>query len=88
MEGKLYTLEQASNELGIGYKYVSSKCKKLKLKLIIGKTHTKYLNEDQMNKLRNKRLSHYHEYTESTGYKVDIIRITETYHIYPSKMNN
>jgi AraC-like DNA-binding protein len=88
MESKYYTLQEAGKELGLSYTYISRKCKRLKLKLIIGRLGTKYLNEIQMNKLRKKRLVAYNDDTEPTGNVIEIIKVTEIYHIFHSKINN
>ena len=79
-----YDFHEAAEQLGLSYFGVSRRCKSAGLKLKIGRHGKKYLTQGQLDKLKLVRLV---ETPESTGYKVDIIRIVETYHIYESKMN-
>ena len=79
-----YDYHQAAEQLGIHYISVSRLCTSHGLKLKTGRHGKKYLTQGQLDKLKPIRLV---ESLESTGYEVDIIRITETFHIYESKMN-
>lgn len=79
-----YDFHEAGEQLGLSYFGVSRRCKSAGYKLRTGRHGKKYLTQKQLDDLK---AIVFMNSVESTGYQVDIIRITETFHIYPSKMN-
>lgn len=79
-----YDFHEAGEQLGLSYFGVSRRCKSAGYNLRTGRHGKKYLTQKQLDDL--KPIVFVND-IESTGYKVDIIRITETFYIYPSKMN-
>lgn len=80
-----YDFHEAGEQLGLSYFGVSRRCKSAGYNLRTGRHGKKYLNQKQLDGLK---AIVFVNSIESTGYQVDIIRITETFYIYPSKMNN
>ncbi len=79
-----YDFQEAGEELKLSYSEVTRRCRDAGYKLRTGRHGKKYLNQKQLDDLK---AIVFMNSIESTGYKVEIIRITETYHIYHSKMN-
>lgn len=81
---RYYDFWEASKIIGIGYTHVSRKVKKLGIKCKIGRYGKKYLTEKQVEKLRPTYMV---MMQEPTGNVIEIIKVTETFYIYQSKMN-
>lgn len=82
---ELYDFYDAAKHLNMSYGKVTRKCREAGFELVTGREGRKYLNKEQLNKLKEKILI---DEQQSTGYRLDVIRITETFYIYPSKMNH
>lgn len=81
---RYYDFIEASEELGMSYTHISRKCTKLKIKCKIGRYGKKFLSEKQLDDLRP---TYFMIAPEPTGNVIEVIRITETFYIYESKLN-
>ena len=81
---RLYSFEEAAKEIGISYTHVSRKCKRLKIKCVIGRHGKKFLTEKQV---QNLKPTYFIDVQVLNGNAPEIIRVTEVYYIYESKIN-
>lgn len=81
---KTYTLQQLAKENNINIRTLEKRKRSMNLNPIgkLEKSKAKLYNEAQA-----QRLIDYQRKESFTITKVEVIRITETYYIYPSKMN-
>lgn len=82
---RYYDFDEAAKELGLSHMYLTINIHRLKLKCKTGKYGKKLLNQNQLNRLRPGFLI---EDTEPTGNIIEVIKVTETYYIYESKLNS
>lgn len=81
---KLISYEEAAEMIGISYTHVSRKCAKLGIKCVVGRYGKKFLTEKQVGDLKP---TYFMDVQIPTGNVVEVLKVTETYFIYESKMN-
>lgn len=79
----MYSYEQAAKELDIKPYLVQKRCIELQFKLFRGRHNKLFINDSQMEVLKKIEVTQF-----PTGNTIEIIKVTETFYIYESKLNS